>query len=305
MTTTHDMIFVSEVEADLRIDKLLALRFPEQSRTYFQQLIAQELVLHNGKAAKKREKPLPGDEIEVQFALTPELNLAAEAIPLDILFEDEHLLIVNKPAGMVVHPAPGNWSGTFVNALLHHCSQLPDCGDPKRPGIVHRLDKDTSGLLVAAKSILAHRKLVELFAARMILKEYVAICSGQLEKESINLPIGRHPINRQQMSVLAVGGKPALTHCYPLAKLGSLSLVRCVLETGRTHQIRVHLKHIGHPILGDSTYGNQTLNKRLGANRQFLHARRLAFQHPITLSSIDIQADLPQDMSDFIKKHKL
>lgn len=297
----NEIIFASELEVSLRLDKLLALRFPDLSRAYFQHLIEQELVLLNGQKVKKREKPQAGDEIEIQFALTPELHILPEPIPIEILYEDEHLLVINKPAGMVVHPAPGNWSKTFVNALLHHCSQLPDCGDPKRPGIVHRLDKETSGLLVAAKTYLAHRKLVASFAERAVHKEYVAICTGHLVEELIDQPIGRHPIHRQQMTVLQAGGKPARTYVYPLAKLGSLSIVQCVLETGRTHQIRVHLKHLGKPVLGDSVYGNQTLNKKLGIERQLLHAHRLSFRHPITNQLLQIEAPLPKDMSGLIK----
>jgi 23S rRNA pseudouridine1911/1915/1917 synthase len=297
----NEIIFASELEANSRVDKLLASRFPELSRAYFQHLIEQELVLLNGKKVKKREKPQSGDEIEIHFALTPELDILPEPIPLDILYEDEYLLVVNKPAGMVVHPAPGNWSKTFVNALLHYCSELSDCGDPKRPGIVHRLDKETSGLLIAAKTSLAHRKLVASFAERAIHKEYLAICIGHFEEGLIDQPIGRHPIHRQQMTILS-SGKQARTYFYPLAKLDNFSIVQCILETGRTHQIRVHLKHIGKPILGDSIYGNETLNNKLGADRQFLHAHRLSFRHPITSQLLNIEAPLPQDMNDFIKK---
>lgn len=298
----HEIIFASEQETGQRLDKLLASRFPDLSRAYFQHLIEQELVLVNGNKVKKREKPQTGDEIDIHFSLTPELDILPEPVPLEVLYEDEHLLVVNKPAGMVVHPAPGNWTKTFVNALLYHCSQLPECGDPKRPGIVHRLDKETSGVLLAAKTSSAHRKLVASFAERIIHKEYLAICTGHLTDRLINLPIGRHPIHRQQMTVLSTGGKEARTYLHPLATFGNLSLVQCVLETGRTHQIRVHLKHIGNPLLGDSVYGNQAANKKFGTARQLLHAHRLFFKHPITNQLLKIEAPLPQDMSSFINK---
>lgn len=302
MQKDNDFFCVSELDANMRLDKLLASRFPEQSRSYFQNLIDQELVLVNGKKVKKREKPQLGDEIEIEFILTPELKVEAEAIPLDVVFEDSDILIINKPAGMVVHPAAGNWSGTFVNALLYYCKSLPLDGDTIRPGIVHRLDKDTSGLLVAAKTSVAHRKLVTAFSQRAVHKEYITICSGAPPMGLIDLPIGRHPTNRQQMTVLSSGGKTAKTFCYPILKMGLFSLVQCILETGRTHQIRTHLKHIGHPILGDSTYGNLTLNKRHGVQRQFLHAHRLAFKHPCSDEFMTFEAPLPTDMADFLKK---
>lgn len=302
MTTEEaKIIFVSEAEAGVRLDVFLASHFPEFTRSYFQGLIEKELVLLNGNKVKKREKPQAHDEIEIQFALTDEMAVTPESIPLDILFEDEHLIIVNKPPGMVVHPAPGNWSGTFVNALLYHCSQLPDCGDPKRPGIVHRLDKDTSGLLVAAKTYQAHSKLVAAFSERQVHKEYIAVCEGMPAQRLIDEPIGRHPTNRQQMAIVPDKGKPARTHCFPLKTLGSFSLVQCLLETGRTHQIRVHLRHTGHPIVGDPIYGNLAMNKKLNLSRQLLHAHRLSFIHPISGEMIEVEAPLPQDIKKFIQ----
>jgi 23S rRNA pseudouridine1911/1915/1917 synthase len=236
-----ETLIVNDEETNLRLDKLLALRFPEQSRTYFQSLIDKGLVLLNGLPAKKRIKPQSGDEIEVEFTLSPELSLTPEAIPLDILYEDEWLLIINKPAGLVVHPAPGHWSGTFVNGLLYHCQQLGSI-ESQRPGIVHRLDKDTSGALIAAKSETVQQRLVTLFSSRQVHKEYLAICVGNPGTATIEAPIGRHPTERKQMTVLREGGRHAVTQCTTLSTDGKLSVVQVNLLTGRTHQIRVHMK---------------------------------------------------------------
>jgi len=294
-------IHVSEEEAEQRLDKLLALRFPEYSRQYFQYLIREKLVLVNGSLVKKGTKLEEGDEIEIEFAVTPEISLEPESIPLDILFEDDHLIAINKPAGMVVHPAVGNWSGTFVNALLYHCKQLPK-GDTLRPGIVHRLDKETTGVLVAAKNERAQQLMVEKFANREIEKEYLAICIGNPGTRLIKGNIGRHPIRRKEMTILEGKGREARTRCESIAKNDSLSLVCLFPETGRTHQLRVHLKAVGTPILGDSVYGNLSFNKKMGAERQMLHAHRLRFEHPLHKEEIELKAPIPQDMEKFIKQ---
>lgn len=302
----NDAILIAEEEEGERLDKILASRYKEiQSRTYFQNLIEQNRVLLNGEPVKKRMKPRAGDEVQIQFLLTPEIDLEPENIPLNILYEDDDLLVVDKPAGMVVHPAPGNWKGTFVNALLYHCRHLQE-GQEKtlRPGIVHRLDKDTSGLLVAAKNATAHQKLVELFAGRKITKEYLAICLGNPGKKEINAPIGRHPVDRKKMAIVE-GAKPALSLCQTIKADQHLSLVKIQLMTGRTHQIRVHMKHVGTPILGDDTYGNSQANKKYGANRQLLHAYRLAFNHPITNKPLDFTVLPPTDMHQMMLKHSL
>lgn len=290
-----ELIVIQENEAGERLDKILAHRFKDVwSRTYFQYLIDEHLVLLNGEPVKKRIKPQVGDEVEIQFAATPEIDLSPENIPLDILYEDEHLLAINKPAGMVVHPAPGNWSGTFVNALLFHCGNLEIEG--LRPGIVHRLDKETSGVLIAAKSLLVQQKLVEAFAARQVYKEYLAICVGNPGEGTIEEPIGRHPVHRKHMAVVQ-GGKKAITHFQTLATNGKLSVVKVILATGRTHQIRVHLKHHGTPILGDAIYGNPQVNKQYGAERQLLHAYRLQLKHPITGQVLEFEAPIPEDIA--------
>jgi 23S rRNA pseudouridine1911/1915/1917 synthase len=288
---------VSGSDAKIRLDKFLTSHFPNYSRSYFQYLIESGFVLVNGEKLKKRTIPLPGDEIEVCFELTPELSLEPENIPLDILFEDEHLIAVNKPPGMVVHPAPGSPNHTFVNALLYHCKTLPDSGN-LRPGIVHRLDKDTSGVLLAAKTHEAHQKLVSLFCDRAIQKKYLAVCMGNPGTLEISAPIKRHPTRRQEMAVL-IEGKPAISRVKTRLSKEGLSLVEIELVTGRTHQIRVHLKHQGTPVLGDSVYGSITSNKKYEIHRQLLHAHELAFVHPCTHKPLCLSAPIPQDILNF------
>lgn len=283
----------------MRLDKYLSLRFPDYSRTYFQSLIDEKLVLVNSELVKKANKLENGDEIEIEFALTQEVSVEPEPIALDILYEDEHLLAINKPAGMVVHPAVGNWTGTFVNALIYHCTQLSK-QESLRPGIVHRLDKDTSGLLLAAKDEVTQRKLVEAFATRQIDKEYLAICLGNPGNRQIQANIGRHPQRRKEMSVLKDKGKEAKTVCETLAYRDNLSFVRLLPTTGRTHQLRVHMQFIGFPILGDAVYGSVSVNKKYKAQRQLLHAYRLRFVHPITREKIELNAKIPQDMQHFV-----
>lgn len=297
-----DLLIVKEEEAGQRLDKILAGRFKEvYSRTYFQYLIQEHLVLLNGSPVKKRAQPQEGDEIEVQFAATPEIELTPENIPLSILYEDDDILVVNKPAGMVVHPAPGNWSGTFVNALLYHCRHLEGEKDSLRPGIVHRLDKETSGVLVAAKTLDMQQKLTALFTSRQVYKEYLAICIGKPPEGEIQAPIGRHPIHRKQMAVVQTG-RPAVSFCKILGWNDKLSVVQVVISTGRTHQIRVHLKHLGNPILGDSLYGNPSVNQHYNALRQLLHAKVLRFQHPRTGQMLELEAPLPEDILQFVRK---
>jgi 23S rRNA pseudouridine1911/1915/1917 synthase len=306
-----DLIIISENEAGQRLDKILALRYKDiKSRTYFEYLFENGFVLINGNPIKKSLKPCPGDEIEVHFQITPEITIAPESIPLDIIFEDEYLLVVNKPPGMVVHPAVGNWSGTFVNALMFHCKDhMHQFSPPKegpliRPGIVHRLDKDTSGLLIAAKQTLVQQRLVSMFASKDIYKVYQAICIGNPGRREIKTLIGRHPVHRQQMAVVEASGKEALTFCHPLLFNDRFSWVEIVLATGRTHQIRVHMAHVGTPVLGDMTYGNIELNKKYKTERQLLHAKRLRFNHPITGVLLELEAPLPQEMLLWIEKIK-
>ena len=298
----NETLIISEEESGLRLDQLLTKQFPSYSRTYFQDLIEEGAVLLNGERSKKRLKPRLGDEVEVCFLLTPEISLEPEEIPLTILYEDEHLIAINKAPGMVVHPAPGHPSGTFVNALLHYCKQIAHLGDPLRPGIVHRLDKDTSGVLLAAKTKEMHQKLIELFSERKIEKTYLAICVGNPGEQTIDAPIGRHPTRRKEMAVLEEGGRAAITRCRTLSKKEELALVEVQLVTGRTHQARVHLKHIGTPVLGDPIYGSNSANKKFGIDRQFLHAHRIQFIHPFTQKKLELTADLPSDMQTYVAR---
>lgn len=300
-----DLLFISKEEAGERLDKILAQRFSEHySRTYFQYLIEEQLVLLNGSPVKKRIKPIEGDEVEVQFAAMPEIDLKAEEIPLSILYEDEYLIAINKPAGMVVHPAQGNWSGTFVNALLfhcHNCQPFQEFPQNIRPGIVHRLDKDTSGVLIAAKTLVMQKKLIELFANRQVYKEYLAVCVGKPPEGEINAPIGRDPVHRKEMAVV-LNGRPALSVVKVEEWNEKLSLVKVVILTGRTHQIRVHLKYKGTPVLGDVLYGSAGANKQHQVHRQLLHASLLRLNHPMTDQVMEFKAPLPEDMLKVVQK---
>ncbi len=304
---TSDSFYVSPEEAGLRLDKVLAARYKDfRSRTYFQSLIDEGQVLLNGAQVKKRIAPQSGDYVQVAFPLSKEITLEPEDIPLDILYEDEYLLVVNKPPGLVVHPAPGNWSGTLVNGLLFHCKTLHTSKkyteeSLPRPGIVHRLDKDTSGAILMGKDDAITAKLSALFSDRKVYKEYLAVCVGNPGSRKIDLPIARHPVHRKQMAVSDLG-RPSITHCRSIAHDEKLSLVQLVLETGRTHQIRVHLKAINCPILGDTSYGNPQINEKIGISRPLLHSRVLRFIHPIKGVQVEAIAPLPEDMQFFMKK---
>lgn len=292
-----EIIVITAEEKGDRLDKVLAIRYKgTYSRTYFQYLLDEHLVLLNGLPVKKRIKPEEGDEVEILFSALPGTDLKPENIKLDVLYEDNDIIVINKPAGMVVHPAPGNWTGTFVNALLGHCSDLKNENNSLRPGIVHRLDKETSGVLIAAKNTAAQQKLVELFAGRKVYKEYLAICVGNPGKGKIELPIGRHPVQRQKMAIMKEGGKAALTFYETVKFDGTLGQVKVILATGRTHQIRVHMQHLGTPVLGDPVYGRTAINEKFKVDRQMLHAYILKLEHPITGKELTFQAPIPQDM---------
>ena len=299
-----ETIIVTSEEAGERLDKLLANRYENHhSRTYFQYLIEEHLVLLNGQPVKKRMKPAEGDEVEVNFMLTPQTEIKPEQIPLDILYEDDDLIAVNKSEGMVVHPAPGNWNGTFVNGLLYHCQDLAIDPTNVRPGIVHRLDKDTTGVLLAAKNLSAQQKIIDQFAGRKVIKHYLALCVGNPGSGEISAPIARHPVHRKKMAVIE-SGKSAVSQYETLGYDGQMSLVKITPLTGRTHQIRVHMKHLGHPILGDPVYGNPSFNKKLGLQRQLLHASELVITHPTTKDSLTFKAPMPQDMRRLAMKLK-
>jgi len=293
--------------AGLRLDQALARLLPEYSRSRLQEWIAQQQVKVDGEFAMAKQKIWGGEILEVLPQAHPgEQPYLAEYIALDIVYEDDALLVVNKPVGLVVHPGSGNWEGTLLNALLHHAPQLEAV---PRAGIVHRLDKDTSGLLVVAKTLTAQTNLVRQLEARSVQREYLALVHGELARSGkVDAPIGRHPTQRVKMAVVE-SGKPAVTHYQIEEKFPSCTLLRCRLETGRTHQIRVHLARIGHPLVGDSVYlkGPQKCVPQLrellnSFPRQALHATRLALEHPVSGEMMEWQAPLPEDMQQILKQ---
>ena len=297
------LLFCPEPEdAGSRLDAFLALNLEGKTRSAVQKLMDQGKVLVNGKAGRKNDKVKPGDSIRVEIPEPEPLELLPQDIPLDIVYEDEHLLVVNKPKGMVVHPAPGNPDGTLVNALLYHCGQsLSGINGVIRPGIVHRIDKDTSGLLMVAKNDLAHQSLAAQIAAHTFTRMYNTVVYGNLKTDegTISAPIARHPTDRKKMAVVP-GGREAVTHYRVLERLSGFTLVECRLETGRTHQIRVHMAHIGHPVAGDPVYGPKKCITSL--NGQCLHARLLGFVHPATGEYMEFDSGLPLYFTDFLEK---
>ena len=310
-SSSSEQVLEGLIHTSGRLDKALA-EATGLSRERVKGLIADGAVEINGKSAKSGSAKLAGGESYVVTLPPPEpLETIAQDIPLDVVFEDEHLLVVNKPAGMVVHPAAGNRDGTLVNALLHHCKgQLSGINGVARPGIVHRIDKDTSGLLVVAKSDAAHEGLARQFADHSITRRYLAVCADHPNPPSgtISTRIGRSDKDRKKMTVLpdkSTRGKHAVTHYETLQRLDHAALIECRLETGRTHQVRVHCASIGHALLGDPVYGRtpkplRTLLESLDFKRQALHAARLGFIHPISCESLDFCAELPHDMRELI-----
>lgn len=284
------VIWIYENGEPLRIDALLKQRYPNFSRAYFQELIEEGLVRVNHKIVKKREIVSSKDEIHIIFKQTQELDLTPHNIPLEILYEDEEIAFINKPSGLAVHPALTHHEVTLVHALLYHFEQLAE--QDIRPGIVHRLDKETSGVIVVAKTKEALEQLCHQFKERMVEKTYLAIIHGQLEERTIELPVGRDSKHRHKMGVTPIG-KSAFTHFVPLAHQNGLTYIKAHPKTGRTHQIRVHLTHIGHPILGDPLYGNLRLDQKKKARNLFLHAKSLTITHPTLHTKITIEAPLP------------
>lgn len=288
---------------NMRLDRFVTDLIPEFSRSYIQQLIDDGHVEVDGQARRAAFKMTPGQFVTISVPAIEEFELEAQDIPLDIIHEDAHVLVVNKPAGLVVHPAAGHQSGTLVNAVLFHCPEISIQGST-RPGIVHRLDKDTSGVMVIAKSDLAQTSLVEQWLGREVHKHYTAIVAGLVEEETatINVPIGRNPVNRQQMST-GRNGREAITHFTVAERLAGATLLDLAIETGRTHQIRVHLNFIGFPVVGDRIYGNK-LSARLaaeaGVNRLMLHARALTFRMPDSGEQRTFEAPTPDDMAGAI-----
>lgn len=288
-------IEITAEESGERIDALLARLVPELTRSAAQRLLEEDLVTLGGVPVKKNRRTEPG---EVYAALLPEPELPEpepQDIPLDIVYEDADVVVVNKPRGMVVHPAPGHPDGTLVNALLWHCGEsLSGVGGERRPGIVHRIDKDTSGLIIAAKNDFAHLALSAQLADRSLSRVYEAVARGEFREESgtVDAPIGRHPTERKRMAVTERGSRPAVTHWEVIARYRGWTHIRCRLETGRTHQIRVHMAYIGHPLLGDMVYGAKKPER--GLEGQCLHARELKFLHPRTGEAIHLSTELPE-----------
>lgn len=303
----HSVVIGSE-QAGQRLDQALAVLFSDYSRSRLQQWIREGRVLVDGQVRRPKDKVFSGEHVLLRASFEPQVPCAPEAIPLDLVYEDEHLLVVNKPAGLVVHPAAGNPDGTLQNALLHHDPALVDL---PRAGIVHRLDKDTTGLMVVAKTASAHKTLVEALQAREVKREYRALVVGKpTAGGTVDAPIGRHPAKRTKMAVV-MSGKHAVTHYRIAERFRIHTLLAVNLETGRTHQIRVHMAHIHYPLVGDHVYGGRlklppaadehTRHMLQSFKRQALHAYRLGLQHPATGEPMEWQADIPQDMQALLE----
>lgn len=290
-------------DAAIRLDAFLAGALPELTRSRASALIAAGQVTVNGKTAPKSCRLTGGETVEIDLPEAPEeTELAAQDIPLDVVYEDEDVIVVNKPAGLVVHPAPGHPDGTLVNALLYHCGDsLSGIGGEKRPGIVHRIDRDTSGLIIAAKNDAAHAFLSAQLSDHTLARTYECLVVGNLREDSgtVDAPIGRHPSDRKKMAVVS-GGRNAVTHWDVIARYSGVTHVRCRLETGRTHQIRVHMAHIGHPILGDTVYGAK--KPVAGLTGQCLHAVGLRFLHPRTGETVELHCPLPEEFTQMLEK---
>ncbi len=288
-----------------RLDRYLSQELTDLSRSRIQQLIEQSKVQLNGKVCTlKKANVRNGDRIILEIPPPSAMELRAQDIPLDILYEDEQLIILNKPAGLVVHPAPGHPDGTLVNALLAHCPHLPGIGGVQRPGIVHRLDKDTTGAIAIAKTELAHQHLQAQLKSKTARREYLGVVYGapKTEQGTIDLPIARHPVDRKKMAIVPVekGGRIAVTHWQVKERLGNYTLMHFQLETGRTHQIRVHSTHIGHPIVGDPVYGS---GRSVGVNLcgQALHAWKLKLKHPLSGEWIEAIAPIPREFTKLVE----
>ena len=299
----NELITVKAQESGDRVDALLARSIEGLTRSAAQRLIDDGCVLLCGKQVKKNYKCAVGDEFTVSMPEPEDIELKPQDIPIDIVYEDDDVIVVNKPRGMVVHPAPGHYDGTLVNALMFHCGDsLSGIGGEKRPGIVHRIDKDTSGLLIVAKNDFSHLALSAQLSDRSLSRVYEAVVKGRLREDSgtVDAPIGRHPADRKRMAVTDKNSRNAVTHWEVIARYNGYTHVRCRLETGRTHQIRVHMAHIGHPLLGDFTYGAPSPEK--GLEGQCLHAKCLKFIHPRTNEPVEIETELPDWFKEVLSK---
>lgn len=286
-----------------RLDTFLARSLPDLTRSASQRLLEEGAVTLGGRPAKKNTKTAPGDVVEVTLPEPQPVEVLPQNIPLDIIYEDKDVIVVNKPVGMVVHPAPGHPDGTLVNALLYHCGDsLSGINGELRPGIVHRIDRDTSGLIIAAKNDRAHLALSAQLQDHTLARVYEAVAVGNLREDSgtVDAPIGRHPVDRKKMAIEPRNGRPAVTHWRVLARYPGCTHVECRLETGRTHQIRVHMASIGHPLLGDTVYGSK--KPWPGLAGQCLHARRLRFLHPATGKPVELECPLPDWFERVLKQ---
>lgn len=296
--------FTADIEhEDQRIDRYLTEMLPEQSRSFFQKLIRDGFVMVNYIIVKVNYRLKTGDVIEIDIPDAVPTEIVPENIPLDILYEDDDLLIVNKPKGMVVHPAVGHSTGTLVNAIMYHCQgNLSGINGEIRPGIVHRIDKDTTGSLIICKNDEAHRNIAEQIKEHSVTRRYVGVVAGTFSEESgtVEGAIGRHPNDRKRMTINEKNGKPAVTHYRVLQTLKGASFMEFELETGRTHQIRVHMASISHPLLGDTVYGNSKNPYKLQG--QALHARTIGFIHPTTGEYIEVSAPIPEYMTELVRK---
>ena len=300
MNNMEPVVFTAE-EKGQRLDVFVVERFPELSRSHVQKLIEQGNVLVDGMVRKANYKLRGAEAVQVTVPQAEPISVEPEDIPLDILYEDKDIIVVNKARGMVVHPASGVYSGTLVNALLYHCRDLSGINGEIRPGIVHRLDKDTSGVMVCAKNDTAHLDLAEQIRTKTAHRTYWAIVHGNIKEEAgiIKGDIGRHPTDRKKMAIVRENGKPAVTHFKVLERFGEYTLVECKLETGRTHQIRVHMTSIGHPLINDPKYGPKK-SSPFAINGQALHSLQLTLTHPVTKEEMTFTAPIPTDMEKIL-----
>ena len=300
MTNKTECFQISELEKGERIDVFLAKSMKETSRSNVQRLVAEGHATVNDKVVKTNYKLKEHDRIVVSIPEPQPLELMAENIPLTVVYEDEDIIVINKARGMVVHPATGNYSGTLVNALLEHCNDLSGINGVARPGIVHRLDKDTSGVMIAAKTDRAHIHLAEQIKEHTASRRYLTIVHGNIKEEQgvIKGPIGRHPSDRKKMAVTFVNSKEAITNFRIVERFGAYTLVECKLLTGRTHQIRVHMAYIGHPVVGDPKYGPE--RNHFSIEGQALHSAELTIKHPVTGEKMVFTAALPEDMESIL-----
>ena len=299
----ENYLFEIQEDQQMRLDKYLAEQFPEQTRSYLQKLIKDGEVTVNGKNVKTGYQLSKGDEVCVNIPEPKELDVEPQKMDLDIVYEDEDVILINKPKGMVVHPAPGHTTDTLVNGLLYHCKDnLSGINGVARPGIVHRIDRDTTGILIVCKNDMSHNSIAAQLKEHSINRRYRALVHGNLKDDTgtVEGPIGRHPIERKKMAINEKNGKPAVTHYTVLERFGNYTLIECKLETGRTHQIRVHMTSIGHPLVGDEVYGPAKCPFKLQG--QCLHAMILGFVHPRTGEYMEFSADLPEYFQNLLEK---